>query len=122
MSLKPPDLIQDSSLSGSFEEFQIEVKEVQTDKFAGFYPGQFILFDDFSSKFNGFRKKFTLTITENGVSDIISLRTEQGSDLNVENNLFIYINDILQEPKKGLHLQRIKSNLYRAPNQILSVP
>jgi len=99
--LKAPDLIQDPSLSGSFEEFQIEVKEVQTDKFAGFYPGQFILFDDFSNKFNGFRKKFTLTVTENGVSDIISLRTEQGSDLNVENNLFIYINDILQEPKKA---------------------
>ena len=62
---------------------------------------QFILFDDFSSQFNGFRKKFTLTVTENGVTDILSLRKLEGSDLVLENNLFIYVNDILQEPRKS---------------------
>ena len=99
-----PGLIQDPN-AGSFEEFQITVEEVQTDKFAGFYPGQFILFDDFASQFNGFRKKFTLTQTENGVTDIVSLKKLDGSDLVLENNLFIYVNDILQEPRKAYNFR-----------------
>ena len=113
--LKIPGLIQDPALSGSFEEFQITVEEVQTDKFAGFYPGQFILFDDFSDKFNGFRKKFTLTVTENGVTDILSLRKLEGSDLVLENNLFIYINDILQEPRKAYEFRGSRVIFTEAP-------
>ena len=109
-----PGLIQDPNAS-SFEEFQITVEEVQTDKFAGFYPGQFILFDDFSSKFNGFRKKFTLTVTENGVTDILSLRTLEGSDLVLENNLFIYVNDILQEPRKAYNFRGSRVIFTEAP-------
>ena len=113
--LKVPGLIQDSALSGSFEEFQITVEEVQTDKFAGFYPGQFILFDDFSSQFNGFRKKFTLTVTENGVTDILSLRKLEGSDLVLENNLFIYVNDILQAPRKSYKFRGSRVIFTEAP-------
>lgn len=82
-----------------FEEFLLTVKEVQTDKFHGFYPGQFIKFDDISSNFNGFRKKFTLTVTTNNVTETLSLRTIEGSDLNITNNIFVYINDILQIPE-----------------------
>ena len=36
--------------------------------------GQFIYFDDFSQYFNGFRKKFTLTQTNGGTTEIIDLR------------------------------------------------
>lgn len=81
-----------------FEEFRIRVSEVQTDKFAGIYPGQFIKFDDIALNFNGIRKKFTLTITTSGQKEIISLKTPQGSDLDITNNIFVYINDILQTP------------------------
>jgi len=81
-----------------FESATFTVKEVQTDKFAGFYPGQFIKFDDISPSFNGFRKKFTLSVTISGVKEILSLRTEQGSDLDITNNIFVYINNILQIP------------------------
>ena len=109
-----PGLIQDSN-AGSFEEFQITVEEVQTDKFAGFYPGQFILFDDFASQFNGFRKKFTLTQTENGVTDIVSLKKLEGSDLVLENNLFIYVNDILQEPRKHTTSVDLELSSLKAP-------
>jgi hypothetical protein len=109
-----PGLIQDPN-AGSFEEFQITVEEVQTDKFAGFYPGQFILFDDFASQFNGFRKKFTLTQTENGVTDIVSLKKLDGSDLVLENNLFIYVNDILQEPRKAYNFRGSRVIFTEAP-------
>ena len=112
--LQVPGLIEDPNAS-SFEEFRITVEEVETDKFAGFYPGQFILFDDFSSSFNGFRKKFTLTATENGVTDIVSLRTLEGSDLVLENNLFIYINDVLQEPRKSYEFRGSRIIFSEAP-------
>ena len=116
-----PGLIQDPN-AGSFEEFQITVEEVQTDKFAGFYPGQFILFDDFASQFNGFRKKFTLTQTENGVTDIVSLKKLDGSDLVLENNLFIYVNDILQEPRKHTTSVDLElSSLSPKPNSTCTV-
>ena len=100
-----------------FEEFKFEVKEVQTDKFTGFYPGQFIRFDDISNQFNGFRKKFTLTITNNNVKEVISLRTPQGSDLDITNNIFIYINDVLQAPNTAYTFSGSRVNFKEAPKE-----
>ena len=68
------------------------------DKFSGFYPGQFIVFDDISAFFNGIRTKFTLSVTTGGETEILSLKTLPGSDMDISNNIFIYINDILQVP------------------------
>ena len=85
-------------IGASFSEFRISVEEIFTDKFSGFYPGQFIQFDDISQYFNGVKKKFSLTVTENGIRDTISLKVSPTSKLNIENNLFVYINDILQQP------------------------
>lgn len=79
-------------------EFVLTVDAVETDSFSGFYPGQFIIFDDISSSFNGFRKKFTLSTEINGQTQIVNLRTPTGSDLDITNNIFIFINDILQDP------------------------
>ena len=81
-----------------FEEFQLKITEVQTDKFFGFYPGQFIAFNSIEDQFNGFKKKFTLSANIDGVKKILSLRVPDGSDLDVTNNIFIYLNDVLQVP------------------------
>ena len=94
--LTPIGIVTDSSLS--FEPFVLTVEEVQTDSFFGFYPGQFVQFDDISEFFNGFTKKFTLTTTLNGVKQVLGLRVPDGTDLDITNNIFIYINDILQVP------------------------
>ena len=75
--------------------------ELESDTFSGFYPGQFILFDDISAYFNGRRKKFTLSVTTAGETEILSLKTLPGSDMNITNNIFIYINDILQTPQSS---------------------
>ena len=80
-------------------EFQLIVEELETDTFSGFYPGQFILFDDIAPFFNGTRKKFTLSVTTSGTTEILSLKTPPGSDMDITNNIFIYINDILQTPQ-----------------------
>ena len=79
-------------------EFTLKVQELENDKFSGFYPGQFILFDDIAPFFNDIRKKFTLSVTTSGVTEILSLKTLPGSDMDISNNIFIYINDILQTP------------------------
>jgi hypothetical protein len=93
-----PGITTNPYFSGISTTFLITVEEVQTDKFSGFYPGQFIKFSDISNQFNGFRKRFTLRALINGESKILDLRVPKGSDLDVTNNIFIYINDILQTP------------------------
>ncbi len=96
--LRVPGITTNPSVGAALSEFIITVEEVFTDKFSGFYPGQFVQFDDISSFFNGRKKKFTLTVTINNQTDILSLKSPFNSDLILENNLFVYINDILQEP------------------------
>ena len=86
---------------GVLTEFQLSVEELENDSFSGFYPGQFILFDDIAQFFNGTRKKFTLSVTTSGVTEILSLKTLPGSDMDITNNIFIYINDILQTPQSA---------------------
>ena len=91
---------------GVLTEFRLTVEELENDTFSGFYPIQFILFDDISPFFNGVRKKFTLSVTTSGVTEILSLKTMPGSDMDITNNIFIYINDILQTPHFILYIQR----------------
>ena len=83
------------------EEFVVTVEEVQNDTFTGMYPGQFIQFDDISPAFNGFRTKFTLSVTESGIKQILNLNTLEGSDLDITNNIFVFINDVLQIPQSS---------------------
>ena len=81
-----------------FTEFEVVVDESMTDKFSGLYPGQFIQFDDVSRLFNGRKRKFTLTVTEGNETKILSLKTKKESDMRMENNLFVFVNDVLQQP------------------------
>ena len=96
--LKVVGLTTNPTVGVGFSEFRFTVTEVLTDKFSGFYPGQFIFFDDFSQYFNNSRKKFTLTQTSGGITEVIDLKKLPGSDLVLQNNLFVYLNDILQVP------------------------
>lgn len=98
-TLKVSGIVTDPTVGVGFSEFRITVEDTLTDKFSGFYPGQFIQFDDITSFFTGSKRKFTLTVTEGGVTTLLSLKTDPSTDLKVENNLFVFINDILQEPE-----------------------
>lgn len=97
------------------EEFVLTVDSVETDSFSGFYPGQFIVFNDISSSFNGFRKKFTLSAEINGENQILNLRTLPGTDLDITNNIFIFINDILQDPTYAYTFQGSRVVFTEAP-------
>ena len=71
-------------------EFQLIIEELENDTFSGFYPGQFILFDDIAPFFNGKRKKFTLSVTTAGTTEILSLKTPAGSDMDHIVGAFVY--------------------------------
>jgi hypothetical protein len=81
----------------SFKEFQISVQETSSDKFSGWSIGELQVLDRIDSKFDGVRKSFPLTVAGN----LISIRASKGSNVNVQETLLVFINDILQEPGKS---------------------
>ena len=77
--------------------FTVTVTSKFQDKFSGWTFGQLIELDDFSAQFNGFRKSFLFTRTiEN--TEFYSIAARDGSGVVLPNNLFIFVNDVLQRP------------------------
>ena len=99
--LKVVGITTNPSVGVGFSEFRITVLETFTDKFGGFYPGQFVRINSLAPFFTGKKRKFLLTVTTFGITDTFSIRTIPGSDLNISNNFFIFINDILQKPEES---------------------
>lgn len=87
--------------SSSFEEFKVVVEEIFTDSITGWYPGQFVQFNDISNRFNGFRRRFNLSVTISDKSEVINLKSLDPNDIEIQNNLFVFINDILQVPNES---------------------
>lgn len=81
----------------SFEEFQIYIQKTINDKFTGWSIGELQVLDRLDEKFDGKTVSFPLTVAEN----LISIRSSKGSNINVQDTLLVFINDILQEPGKG---------------------
>jgi hypothetical protein len=101
-----PDLLTNTGIGSTlFQDFKIVIQEVESDTFNGFYPGQFLIFEDISDQFNSIRKKFTLRTRTLGTLDTLSLKVPTGSDLDIANNLFIFINDVLQVPNYSYTIQ-----------------
>lgn len=96
--LTPSGITTNPQVGAAFTAFEITVENILTDKFSGFYPGQFVQFDDISPFFNGLKRKFTLTVTQAGQTEVLSLKVDPSSDMNLENNIFVFLNDILQAP------------------------
>jgi hypothetical protein len=121
--LKVVGLTTNPTVGAGLSEFRIKVTEVFTDKFSAFYPGQFILFDGFSQYFNGRRTKFTMTQTISGVTNVIDLKKSVGSDIELDNNIFVFLNDILQVPGESYTFSgtRIIFNEPPKPNSKCSV-
>lgn len=80
-----------------YEPFRLTVDEVFNDKFNAWYPGQFVVLDDFNNEFDGSKKLFTLK--ENG--EIVNFVSAKGSPIDLNQNLLVFINDILQLPQES---------------------
>jgi hypothetical protein len=81
----------------SFREFQIEIEKTALDKFMGWTIGELQVLDKIDSKFNGRRTRFPLTLA----SIPISIFSSKGSNINIQDTLLVFINDILQVPGEG---------------------
>ena len=84
--------------SVTFEEFQITIDKIFTDDFGGWSVGQLEVLDQFDDLFDGSTKDFRLNLS--GLP--VSIQAGPGSKVEVDQTLIIFINDVLQEPGKGL--------------------
>ena len=82
------------SAGTNFQPATFTVTETSDDKFSGWVLGKFQILDDFSDEFNGSKTQFT--ITEN--NSPISIETQSGSPISLDDVLLIFINDVLQKP------------------------
>ena len=82
----------DTSLS--FSEFQITIDDIFSDDFSSWTVGSFQVIDPIDSLFDGNRKVFPIRIQNNQTT----IRSREGSNVDVEATLLIFINDILQVP------------------------
>lgn len=87
----------DVGIGSSLATLTLTVSEVISDDFSGIYPGQFIQFDDVSQQFNSLKTSFDITANIDGDKRIIAFKNKD-PNIKIENNFFIFINDILQEP------------------------
>jgi hypothetical protein len=86
-----------TNTSLTFDEFQITIDDTYSDQFNAWSVGEFQIFDKLDSQFDGVNKSFRLTV--NG--EVVAIKSKPGSNIEIEQTLLIFINDILQKPNEG---------------------
>jgi hypothetical protein len=81
----------------SFDEFQLTIQKTFVDEFTGWSIGELQVLDRFDDQFDGQTVAFEITLSGN----LISILSARGSNINVQDTLLIFINDVLQVPGKG---------------------
>ena len=77
--------------------FRVTVESKHQDKFAGWTFGELLELDDFSNEFNGARRDFYITRTTVN-KEFYSIVADPASGIILQNNLLMFINDVLQKP------------------------
>ena len=83
--------------TSSFSEFTLTVDKTIFDKFAGWALGTLQVLDNVERFIDGARKDFPLSLAGNTVSIVAA----KGSNINVQDVLLIFVNNILQVPGEG---------------------
>ena len=78
----------------TYQEFSLQIDKVFNDKFSGWTVGDFEVLDNFNQLFDGSTRSFGLKL--NGSP--LTIRSAQGSNIDIQAVLLIFINDILQYP------------------------
>ena len=84
--------------TSGFQEFQLTVTEEFTDEFTGWSIGTLDMLDNFDDKFDGSTQAFRIS----KAGTLVSIRSSAGSNINVEDALLVFINDILQVPGRAV--------------------
>ena len=82
------------STQSSSEELKFTVEKVEKDTFSAWNIGILRKLDDLGPSANGVRRTFN--IKENG--ELLSLESNPGSDIEISQNILVFVNDILQIP------------------------
>ena len=83
--------------TSSFSEFQISVQKIFTDEFTGWSLGELEIFDSFEDLFDGETRAFQLK--KDGI--VKSIVAAKGSNIDVQDVILVFVNDILQVPGEG---------------------
>jgi len=83
--------------SKPFKEFQISIQNTISNKFAGWSIGELQVLDNIENLFDGYRVTFPLRVS----GTLVSIRSAKGSNINIQDNLLIFLNDVLQVPGSG---------------------
>ena len=83
-----------TSIGSTFQNAVFTVTETRDDEFAGWVFGKLQVLDDFSDEFDGRKKVFTITENKNS----LSIEKSTGSPIELQENLLVFLNDIIQHP------------------------
>ena len=83
--------------SYTFDEFQITIQETISDKFSGWTFGELEVLDKINNEFDGSKRSFILK----KAGKPVTIRTKEGSSIDVQATLLVFINDTLQVPGEG---------------------
>ena len=81
----------------TFKEFQISIQNTASDKFTGWSIGELQVLDNIENLFDGSRVTFPIRVS----GTLVSIRSSKGSNINIQDNLLIFLNDVLQVPGSG---------------------
>ena len=81
----------------TFKEFQISIQNTISDKFTGWSIGELQVLDNIENLFDGSRVTFPIRVS----GTLVSIRSSKGSNINIQDNLLIFLNDVLQVPGSG---------------------
>jgi hypothetical protein len=98
----------------TFSQFQLTVDDLYYDSFNGWTLGALQVYDSLDDQFDGEKRKFFLTI--GGVDT--SIDTFNGSPIELDQTLLVFINNILQVPGEGYIFNRGGRILFAEPPQI----
>jgi len=83
--------------TSSYKEFELTIQEEVTDKFTGWSIGQLQSLDRLDSLLDGEKRAFTMTLD----GEPLAIKAQEGSPINVQDTLLVFVNDILQIPGQG---------------------
>ena len=92
--IEPIGLVTHRNLISAIERFQLSVDEVYSDSFGAWQFGELDYIDTIENYQDGARTRFPLYYN----NELLSFEKQEGSDVELQNCLLIFMNGILQDP------------------------
>ena len=83
--------------TSAYQEFELTIQEEVTDKFTGWSIGMLQSLDRLDAFFDNEKKAFNLKLA----GEPLAIKAQEGSPINVQDTLLVFVNDILQIPGQG---------------------